>query len=130
MASAGTRSFLDALDEPALVIDRGIVRYANAAAGIVPVFHTDVGQSCGTYNDFDGNIGIVGTPVIDQTNQTMFLVARTKENGTYVQRLTAHREALKELAARQNWSFAVHHTDHSPQAALAALHQVLTGHRR
>ena len=32
MASAGTRSFLDALDEPALVIDRGNVRYANAAA--------------------------------------------------------------------------------------------------
>ena len=32
MASAGTRSFLDALDEPAMVIDRGVVRYANVAA--------------------------------------------------------------------------------------------------
>ena len=32
MASAGIRSFLDALDEPAMVIDRGIVRHANAAA--------------------------------------------------------------------------------------------------
>ena len=32
MASAGTRSFLDALDEPAMVIERGVVRYANMAA--------------------------------------------------------------------------------------------------
>jgi two-component system phosphate regulon sensor histidine kinase PhoR len=32
MASAGNRSFLDALDEPAMVIDRGVVRQANAAA--------------------------------------------------------------------------------------------------
>ncbi|WP_309662527.1 ATP-binding protein [Sphingomonas sp.] len=32
MASAGIRSFLDALDEPAMVIDRGIVRQANATA--------------------------------------------------------------------------------------------------
>ncbi|MEO7364699.1 MAG: ATP-binding protein [Sphingomicrobium sp.] len=32
MAQAGTQSFLDALDEPAMVIDRGVVHYANAAA--------------------------------------------------------------------------------------------------
>jgi two-component system phosphate regulon sensor histidine kinase PhoR len=32
MASAGTRSFLDALDEPAMIVDRGIVRHANDAA--------------------------------------------------------------------------------------------------
>jgi hypothetical protein len=33
--------------------------------------------------------GITGTPVIDLTNKTMFLVARTKENTAYVQRLHA-----------------------------------------
>ena len=32
MASAGIRTFLDALDEPAMVIDRGIIRVANEAA--------------------------------------------------------------------------------------------------
>jgi two-component system phosphate regulon sensor histidine kinase PhoR len=32
MASAGIRSFLEALDEPAMVIDRGIVRTSNEAA--------------------------------------------------------------------------------------------------
>ena len=39
------------------------VNYTNPAAGIVPVSRTDVGQACGTYVDFAGNIGIVGTPV-------------------------------------------------------------------
>jgi two-component system phosphate regulon sensor histidine kinase PhoR len=32
MATAGIRSFLEALDEPALVLDAGLVRFANAAA--------------------------------------------------------------------------------------------------
>jgi hypothetical protein len=65
------------------------VSFINPAAGIVPISRTEVGQSCGTYNDFSGNIGIVGTPVIDTASQTIYLVARTKENGTYVQRLRA-----------------------------------------
>src|SRR5439155_2353798 len=63
--------------------------YINPAAGIVPVNHTDVGQACGTYLDFNGNIGIVGTPAIDRATQTMYFVARTKENGTFRQRLHA-----------------------------------------
>jgi hypothetical protein len=65
------------------------VNYTNPAAGIVPVSRTDVGQACGTYVDFAGNIGIAGTPAIDAAAQTMFFVARTKENGTFVQRLHA-----------------------------------------
>jgi PQQ-like domain len=36
-----------------------------------------------------GNVGIQGTPVIDSASRTLFLVARTKENGSYVQRLHA-----------------------------------------
>jgi hypothetical protein len=65
------------------------VSYTNPAAGIVPVSRTDVGQACGTYADFAGNIGIAGTPVIDAAAQTMFFVTRTKESGTFVQRLHA-----------------------------------------
>ena len=38
------------------------VSYTNPAAGILPVSRTDVGQACGTYVDFAGNIGIGGTP--------------------------------------------------------------------
>jgi hypothetical protein len=52
-----------------------------------------VGAGGGSYKDFTGNFGIVGTPVIDPANQTLYVVVRTKEtsNGTtsFVQRLHA-----------------------------------------
>src|ERR1035441_8135111 len=59
--------------------------------GIVPPTHTDMTGACGgKYKDFSGSMGIVGTPVIDPTAGTIYLVARTKENGTnFVQRLHA-----------------------------------------
>jgi len=58
--------------------------------GAAPVFHTQVGQGCGTYKDMSGNIGIVGTPVIDGSSLRMYFVTRTFENGnTFVQRLRA-----------------------------------------
>lgn len=60
---------------------------------IVAPANTDmsaIGACGGAYQDFSGNIGIVGTPVIDPVAGTMYLVARTKENGTsFVQRLHA-----------------------------------------
>ena len=76
-------------DDPAASAPLWRVNYTNPAAGIVPVSRTDVGQACGTYVDFAGNIGIGGTPVIDAVAQTMYFVTRTKENGTFVQRLHA-----------------------------------------
>jgi len=49
-----------------------------------------LGACGGNYQDFSGNMGIVGTPVIDPVAGTIYLVARTKEYGTnYVQRLHA-----------------------------------------
>jgi hypothetical protein len=36
-----------------------------------------------------GNVGVESTPAIDLSSNTIYLVARTKENGTYVQRLHA-----------------------------------------
>ena len=40
--------------------------------------NTDMTGACGgNYKDFSGNIGIVGTPVIDSTTNTMYLVARS-----------------------------------------------------
>ena len=76
-------------DNPAASAPLWRVNYTNPAAGIVPVSRTDVGQLCGTYVDFAGNIGIAGTPVIDAVAQTMYFVTRTKENGAFVQRLHA-----------------------------------------
>ena len=60
---------------------------------IVPPANTDMsalGACGGNYQDFSGNMGIVGTPVIDPVAGTVYLVARTKEYGTnFVQRLHA-----------------------------------------
>src|SRR3974390_2890129 len=51
------------------------------------------GACGGNYIDFSGNMGIVGTPVIDPVAGTIFLVVRTKEISVsatnYVQRLHA-----------------------------------------
>lgn len=53
--------------------------------------NTDMTGACGGgYRDFTGNIGIVGTPVIDSAAQTMYFVARSTTNGTaFVQYLHA-----------------------------------------
>ncbi|MBI5164695.1 MAG: DUF58 domain-containing protein [Magnetospirillum sp.] len=40
----------------------------------------------------------------------------------YRARLLAHRDGLAAIARAAGWSFAVHHTDASPQTALLALH--------
>jgi hypothetical protein len=64
-----------------------------APPNIVAPANTDesaIGACNGYYMDFSGNFGIVGTPVIDPVAGTLYLVARTKENGTsFVQRLHA-----------------------------------------
>ena len=57
-----------------------------------PTNHTVVGQGgcgAGNYTDFEGNIGIVGTPVIDTSNDEMFFVAHTQSGGTHTQTLYA-----------------------------------------
>lgn len=63
---------------------------------IVAPRNTDAGAggACGgNYNDFSGNMGLVGTPVIDPIAGTLFVVVRTKEilgtTTNYVQRLHA-----------------------------------------
>ena len=58
---------------------------------VVAVRNSDMTGACGGgYQDFSGKIGIVSTPVIDPVTGTLYLVARTKENGAnFVQRLHA-----------------------------------------
>jgi len=53
--------------------------------------NTDMTGACGGgYVDFSGNMGIVGTPVIDAEKQIIYFVARsTNGNGTYIQQLHA-----------------------------------------
>lgn len=57
-----------------------------------PPKHDDMTGACGgNYNDFSGNMGIVGTPVIDSVSNTLYVVARSLNTQTnlYYQHLHA-----------------------------------------
>jgi len=61
--------------------------FTNPAAGITAVPALDLYNT--DFVDIDPIVGITGTPVIDQQSGTIYLVAFTKENGNYIQRLHA-----------------------------------------
>jgi len=72
--------------------DRGTSLWTrNFNNGGRPTNHTEVGTGglCAVYTDYTGHIGIVGTPVIDSSTNTMYFVARTVESTGTVQRLRA-----------------------------------------
>lgn len=58
--------------------------FADPANGVTPVSSQDV--NCG---DITPEIGITSTPVIDVVSGTLYVVAKTKENNRFVQRLHA-----------------------------------------
>ena len=76
-------------DDPSAAAPLWHVNLTGAGSGARPVKNSDVGKNCGTYPDFRGNIGIVGTPVIDPDHDTLYVVARTEEDGQFVQRVHA-----------------------------------------
>ncbi|HET9824678.1 MAG TPA: PA14 domain-containing protein [Chitinophagaceae bacterium] len=55
----------------------------------VPLPDPNIGKACGSYNDIQIEIGILSTPFIDLTSNTMYLVAKTKEGGQYIDRIHA-----------------------------------------
>src|SRR2546421_6129140 len=72
-------------DDGTLYWQRGVT-----APGMRPPSNTDMTGACGgSYQDFSGNIGIVGTPVIDAARGTMYFVARSTTGSTFVQYLHA-----------------------------------------
>ena len=59
------------------------------------------------------------------------LVRRAEDlREAYAGRLAAHRDGLGAIARAAGWSFAAHHTDQPPEAALLALHARLAQPRR
>jgi len=75
---------------------------------------------------FSGRVRFVG---LEKEGATVIDRAEEARAG-YIRKLNDHRAGLKALAATAGWSFGLHHTDHSPQPALAALHNAITGYRR
>jgi hypothetical protein len=72
--------------------DDGILYWSRnySAPGMRPPRNTDMTGACnGTYTDFSGNIGMVGTPVIDAASQTLYVVARSTDGNAFVQHLHA-----------------------------------------
>jgi hypothetical protein len=60
--------------------------FINPGKGVTPIPCKDTGAKvC----PFASTIGITGTPVINRSSGTLYLVAATKENGKYVNRLHA-----------------------------------------
>jgi hypothetical protein len=90
--AGGTHNVLYVVTEHAslyaLDADSGAVlwqrSFINPSAGITTVPNTDV--NC---NDLVPEIGITSTPVIDPATNTLYLTAKTKENGVYFQHLHA-----------------------------------------
>jgi len=65
-------------------------RKSFTAPGMRPPKNIDMTGACGgTYTNFSGNIGIVGTPVIDAASGTIYFVARSTTGSTFVQDLHA-----------------------------------------
>lgn len=74
---------------------------------------------------FQGRVRFAGLEGEGET-----LVRRTEDvRGAYAARLAAHRDGLAAIARAAGWTFAVHHTDQPPQAALLALHSRLSAPR-
>ena len=64
-------------DDPGAAEPLWRVSLTVAESGARPVNASDVGHNCGTYRDYAGNIGIVGTPTIDETRRTLYVIARS-----------------------------------------------------
>jgi len=68
---------------------------ANDPEASTPIWHVNFGTPANLYDarfgclDMNGNMGIVGTPVIDAGSGTLYVVALTKAGGGFTQRLHA-----------------------------------------
>jgi len=60
--------------------------FLDPGSGVTTVTDDDFPQA---YEDIAPEIGITGTPVIDASSGTLYVVAKTKENGNFFQRLHA-----------------------------------------
>src|ERR1700733_7377429 len=68
---------------------------ANDATTLAPFWHVNFGTPANLHDadfgclDINGNMGIIGTPVINAEKNTLYVASLTKANGKFVQRLHA-----------------------------------------
>lgn len=74
---------------------------------------------------YDGRTEFIG--IEDNARYLANRVENLRE--AYCERLAAHRNALREIAGRQQWTFLVHHTDRPAEETLLALYARLSGRR-
>jgi hypothetical protein len=66
---------------------------ANDPAATAPIWHVNFGTPANLHStnfgclDINGQMGIIGTPVIDKTRNALYVVALTRTGDTYTQRL-------------------------------------------
>ncbi|MBH0236659.1 DUF58 domain-containing protein [Methylobrevis albus] len=106
--------FADFLDDPdALHADLARLAGAGARVHLVQVFDP-VEETF----PFDGR-----TEFVDPETGGRITAGRAESwRAAYLDVLAAHRDRLRQEAGRPGWSFAVHHTDRSPNEVLLALH--------
>lgn len=75
-------------DDPGAVEPLWHISLTGSEPGARPVTARDVGHKCGIYRDYGGNIGIVGTPVVDPATSTLYVVARTKRSSPPTEPIT------------------------------------------
>ena len=104
----------DFLDEPE-TIKRAIAPLAESGVRGHLVQITDPAEETLPY---DGRVEFLS---VDQSAK--FLANKTQNlRARYVEAFAAQREAVRQIASRLGWSFAVHHTDEQPSKVLQALH--------
>lgn len=68
---------------------------ANEASATTPIWHVNFGAPANLHDadfgclDINGQMGIIGTPVIDKETGTLYVVALTRAGGGFIQRLHA-----------------------------------------
>ncbi len=99
-----------------------------------------ISQSLSVFSDRSQSVHLV--QVLDTAEETLPFSGRVRFEGlendgefvidrvedariAYVDKLRAHRDALRALAASHGWSFATHRTDTPPHLTLVALHRAI-----
>ena len=99
-------------DDPAAATPLWHINLTPNAPAVRPVRAEDVGHRCGTYRDFTYNIGIVGTPVIDTSTNTLYVVSRTRKHSSVTSAIVRilYDAELKSEALRQRLTVLIGET--------------------